>query len=119
MQCSGGAPISARVTKALGIVRSLRAAAEWDYPRQILEDLKVRFLAWFSDRQWRGDDSLLRHVDQLPPSWEQQAGDETASQRLLQQQENAREEVLKNILKCEAYGNSSDTQYLDQIRGLK
>jgi hypothetical protein len=26
--------------KALGIVRSLRAAAERDYPRQILEDLK-------------------------------------------------------------------------------
>jgi len=62
--------------KALGIVRSLRAAAEWDYPRQILEDLKARLLAWFSDRQWRGDEaelrrSLLQHVDQLPPSWEQ------------------------------------------------
>ena len=65
--------------KALGIVRSLRATAEWDYPREILEDLKVRLLAWFSDRQWRGDDaelhrSLLQQIDQLPPSWEQPAG---------------------------------------------
>jgi hypothetical protein len=51
------------------------AAAEWEYPRQILEDLKVRLLAWFSDRDWRGDDaelrrSLLQHVDQLPLSWD-------------------------------------------------
>jgi hypothetical protein len=45
--------------KALDIVRSLRVAAEWDYPPLILEDLKVRLLAWFSDRQWRGDDALL------------------------------------------------------------
>jgi hypothetical protein len=62
--------------KALAIVRSLRAAAEWDYPRQILEDVKVRLLVWFSDRQWRGDDaelrrSLLQHVYQLLESWEQ------------------------------------------------
>lgn len=60
--------------KALGIVRSLRAAAEWDYPPLILADLKVRLLAWFSDRQWRGDDaelrrSLMQHIDQLPPAW--------------------------------------------------
>jgi len=33
--------------KALDIVRSLRVAAEWDYPPLILEDLKVRLLAWF------------------------------------------------------------------------
>ena len=62
--------------KALGIVRSLHAAAEWEYPRQILEDLKVRLLGWFSDRQWQGDNaelrrSLLQHVDQLPLSWDQ------------------------------------------------
>jgi hypothetical protein len=66
--------------KALDIVRSLRAAAEWEYPRQILEDLKVRLLAWFSDRRWRSDDaelrrSLLQHVDQLPLSWDQPVGD--------------------------------------------
>ena len=66
--------------KALRIVRSLRVAAEWDYPRQILDGLKVRLLAWFSDRQWRGDDaelrrSLLQHIDQLPPCWKQPAGD--------------------------------------------
>jgi len=66
--------------KALGIVRLLRAAGEWDYRRQILEDLKVRLLAWFSDRQWRGDDaelrrSLLQHVDQLPQSWGQPVGE--------------------------------------------
>jgi hypothetical protein len=66
--------------KALSIVRSLRVAAEWDYPRQIIEGLKVRLLAWFSYRQWRGDDaelrrSLLQHVDQLPHSWKQPAGD--------------------------------------------
>jgi hypothetical protein len=64
--------------KALGIMRSLRTAAKWDYPRQILEDLKARLLAWFSERQWRGDEadlhrSLLQHVDQLPRSWEQPA----------------------------------------------
>jgi|SRR6201984_1316749 len=62
--------------KALDIVRSLRAEAEWDYPPLILEDLKVRLLAWFSDRQWQGDDaelhrSLLQHVAQLPPAWKQ------------------------------------------------
>jgi hypothetical protein len=61
---------------ALAIVRSLRAEAEWDYPPLILEDLKVRLLAWFSDRQWQGDDaelhrSLLQHVDQLLPAWKQ------------------------------------------------
>ena len=61
---------------ALAIVHSLRAEAEWDYPPLILEDLKVRLLAWFSDREWRGDDaelrrSLLQHVDQLPPAWKQ------------------------------------------------
>ena len=66
--------------KALSIVRSLRAAAEWDYPRQILEDLRGRLRAWFSDRQWQGDEaelrrSLLQHVDQLQPSWKQPAGD--------------------------------------------
>jgi hypothetical protein len=31
----------------------------------------------------------------------------TQSERLLKQQQNAREEVLKNILKCETYGNSA------------
>jgi hypothetical protein len=36
-----------------------------------------------------------------------------------QRQENARKEVLKNILKRKTNGNSADTQYLDQIRGLK
>jgi hypothetical protein len=66
--------------EALVIVISLRAAAEWDYPRQIVQDLKMRLLAWFSDRQWRGDDaelrrSLLQHVDQLPLSWDQPARD--------------------------------------------
>ena len=66
--------------KALVIVSSLRAAAEWDYPRQIVQDLKTRLLAWFSDRQWRGDHaelrrSLLQHVDQLPQSWDQPVGD--------------------------------------------
>lgn len=66
--------------EALRSVRSLQAAAEWDYPRQILQDLKVRLLAWFSAREWRGDDaelrrSLLQHVDQLPPSWKPPAGD--------------------------------------------
>ena len=43
----------------------------------------------------------------------------TQSERLLQQQENAREEVLKNILKCKTYSNCADAQHLDQIRGLK
>lgn len=75
---SGNNPDALR--EALGVVRSLRAAAEWEYPRHILEDLRVRLRAWFSDRQWRGDDaelrrSLLQHVDQLPPSWKQPAGD--------------------------------------------
>jgi hypothetical protein len=65
--------------RALVIVSSLSAAAEWDYPRQIVQDLKMRLLAWFSDRQSRGDDaelhrSLLQQIDQLPPSWEQPAG---------------------------------------------
>jgi hypothetical protein len=74
----GGNPEILR--KALSIVGSLRAAAEWEYPRQIRQDLKVRLRAWFSDRQWQGDDaelrrSLLQHVDQLPPSWKQPVGD--------------------------------------------
>lgn len=61
--------------RALGIVRSLRAAAEWDYPRQILDDAKERLRAWVSNRKWRGDEaelrrSLLQYLDELPPSWE-------------------------------------------------
>ena len=65
--------------KALGIVRSLQTAAKWDYPQQILQDLKERISAWFRVRQWRGDEAelrraLLQHIDQLPPSWEQPVG---------------------------------------------
>jgi len=41
------------------------------------------------------------------------------SERFLQQQENACEEVLKNILKRKTDRNGADTQYFDQIRGLK
>jgi hypothetical protein len=72
------------LSRALDIVRSLRAAAEWDYPREILEDVKVRLGAWFSDRQWRGDNaelrrSLLQHVDQLPLAWNQPVSDKTDS----------------------------------------
>ena len=68
------------LSKALDVVRSLGAAAEWDYPQQILEEVKIRLVAWFSDRQWQGDDadlrcSLLRHVHQLPRSWDQSVGD--------------------------------------------
>jgi len=65
--------------KALGIVRSLQTAAKWDYPQQILQDLKERISAWFRVRQWRGDEAelrrdLLQHVDQLLPSSEQPVG---------------------------------------------
>lgn len=78
--CVGPGDNPAILRKALGIVGSLDGAAKWDYPRQILGDLKERFLDWFSDRTWRGDEAelhraLLRHIDQLPPSWEKPVGD--------------------------------------------
>lgn len=62
--------------RALGIVRALRVAATWDYSRQILDDLRERLQAWFSDRQWRGDQAELRHVllqhlEQVTLSWEE------------------------------------------------
>jgi len=41
------------------------------------------------------------------------------SERLLQEQKNARNEVLKNTLKCKTDRNGADTWHLDQIRGLK
>ena len=43
----------------------------------------------------------------------------TQSERLLQQQQDSRKEVLQDILEGEPYGNGTDTQYLDQVRGLK
>jgi hypothetical protein len=60
--------------KALGTVRALRAAAEWDFPRQILDDLKERLTLWFSDRVFRGDNAALRnalfeHLAELCTSW--------------------------------------------------
>ena len=61
--------------KALGTVRTLRAAAEWEYPRQILDDLKERLSIWFSARMIRGDNAelrkaLLQDLTQLCTSWE-------------------------------------------------
>lgn len=42
--CVGPGDNPAILRKALGIVGSLDGAAKWDYPRQILGDLKERFL---------------------------------------------------------------------------
>lgn len=60
--------------KALGTVRTLRAAAEWEFPRQILDDLKERLIFWFSDRQFHGDNAerrkaLVKHLAELCASW--------------------------------------------------
>jgi hypothetical protein len=61
--------------KALTIVRSLRGAAEWEFPQQILGDLKERLTVWFSERVWRGDTSalhgaLMQSLAELCASWE-------------------------------------------------
>ena len=61
--------------KALGTVRALLAAAEWEFPRQILIDLKERLIAWFSDRLIRGDvaelrSALMQDLVRLCASWE-------------------------------------------------
>lgn len=61
--------------KALGTVRTLRTAAQWEYPRQILDDLKERLGVWFSARVIRGDNAelrraLLQDLTALYGSWE-------------------------------------------------
>jgi hypothetical protein len=66
--------------KTLSLVRSLRGGAEWDFPRQMLGDLKERLTVWFSDRVWRGDTAelhgaLVRHLAQLCASWERPNSD--------------------------------------------
>ena len=60
--------------KALGTVRTLHGAAEWEFPRQILDDLKERLIVWFGDRVIRGDtaslrNALLEHLAALCASW--------------------------------------------------
>lgn len=50
--------------KALGIVQTLRAAAPWSFPQQILDDLKERLPYWFGERRWRGDQAQV-HCDLL------------------------------------------------------
>lgn len=66
--------------KALGTVRAPRADAEWEFPREILNDFKVRLIAWFYDRMIRGDDAelrsaLMRDLMRLCASWEAPAGE--------------------------------------------
>ena len=61
--------------KALGTVRAVRAAAEWEFPRQILKDFKERLMEWFSDRLIRGDvaelrGALMQDLMRLCASWE-------------------------------------------------
>ena len=61
--------------KTLSVVRSLREAAQWDFPQHMLGDLKERLTVWFSDRVWRGDTAelhaaLARNLEQLCAAWE-------------------------------------------------
>ena len=66
--------------KTLTIVRSLRGAAEWEFPQQILDDLRERLAVWFRDRVWRGDSAelhraLMQDLAQLCASWERPKDD--------------------------------------------
>jgi len=66
--------------KALCVVRSLRDAAEWDFPQQILGDLKERLTVWFGDWVWRGDTAelhraLVRDLEELFAAWERPTSD--------------------------------------------
>ena len=65
---------------ALSAVRTLRAAALWDYPVGLLLEVEVQLARWFSSENSRGTDqqhdrreNLLSHLSRIEDAWDRPA----------------------------------------------